>query len=163
MKTFLELNIKKWEYDALIKVRDKLATSVFAYEGDFWENNEEGRGLLFNMNYTARTRTAWTDADDDQEEEYACGTVCCIGGWVKIENEGWKPNAKGLIELTAEMQDSVDNYVDQDYGSPLRALYYPPDRLDYDAIKPSHAVQAIDNFLNYGDPMWDDIIPYEEY
>lgn len=83
--------------------------------------------------------------------EYQCGTVACIGGYAWLhENPG---DFKG-----------ADRYVDQ-YGDEcvpvggIDDLYYPwRVARDWSKITPAQAAEAIENYLETGEPYWTDVL-----
>jgi len=165
MKTIEELGIKQWEYDSLLKVRGNLVLESMMHVLD----KDLARGHAFNMGYTGSPATEL----DEKGNEADCGTVCCIGGWMKVIEQKWTPNEKGFIPLDYERQNLVENYVSEAEGE-LHALFYPLMSMDdysrgnwydevyengfyhveYSKITPRQAVDAIDNYLETGSANW---------
>lgn len=75
-----------------------------------------------------------------------CGTFACIGGHMA--------QIMGMTEYE-DIQPFVSDHKE------LHELFYPDfdGDMDWDDITPTQAVMAIDNFLNTGDPAWNEVIP----
>lgn len=128
MKTANELQITMTEYDALKKTRELLDSGQVV-----WQDRENEQVLdwghepmQFNMS-TIRS-------------DEGCQTVCCIGGWMA--------HTMGKTDRW----EAID-YVNNKISPALASLCFPEPGL-MNAIKPEHAVKAIDNFFNTGFPMW---------
>lgn len=140
MRTAEELSITEEELAALLKVREGLASGCFVHVPDVEEvdlPDDEDSPLVkarkFNMNYTGI--------------QASCGTVACIGGWMKTV---MTPDA-----IPSEMRDYVYGYRHHVIGK----LFFPKLEIDdYDRITPEQSVQAIDNFLATGDPRWSEVV-----
>lgn len=74
-----------------------------------------------------------------------CGTVACIGGWAYFL-------ANGPENYDATVGQYVRGDEDRD------ELYFPECAVNYDAITPQQAAQAITNFLDGGDPKWAEVL-----
>lgn len=88
---------------------------------------------------------------------YDCGTVMCIGGWAKLFMDNLDPD-----KLSPDEVMDINAYVlSVGYGKPLNALFYPSDDEGSipSAITPHQAADAIDNFLQFGDPRWPEVCP----
>lgn len=107
-----------------MKVRDGLASGEYRHVKNI-DTAKPNDKLGFNM-------YRWMD-------EYNCGSVGCIGGW---------------LETKANI--SVSNENDQ-----FKDLFMPADIGDWDKITPTKAAKAIDNFLNGKEP-WDFMRPKEQ-
>lgn len=146
MKTAEELGITQPELDALIWVRDGLGNGTFTHADDentreFNENNRTGN--YFNMNLTCHVNNG------------GCGTVGCIGGWmwlhmhrdeVLIVDDVFKPTKKQNVAAL--------DYIGE--HERLARLFYPRNREDWHLLTARDTVDAIDNFLNTGNPEWPD-------
>lgn len=131
-----KLKIKPWERKALIELVDVLPTMAHIKESDLTEGEAEEAKPVFNLNYTARP-------------EYSCGTVCCIGGWVKVMDFGINLDNPALTE---DQVDEADSYVKYDRSKVLGDLYYPRkwNIAEWDHITPSEAAAVIEHFLETG-------------
>lgn len=150
MKTFEELKVTKEEYDALQVVRDNLRAGVFVHGHSDPKNPSRP---VFDMNVSCGLFGFGT----------ICGTVGCIGGWVALVMAG-----KAFVPLeverpiTREDRWAADSYVSDASSEALRELYYPSRGINWHEITPEMAAQAIDNFLNAGDPDWGSVVPYDD-
>lgn len=136
MKTAEELEITYEEYEALKQVKCLLDTGTIPEEN-------------FNMKF-------FFDGEQD------CGTVCCIGGWMQVLMGlgNVKTRQKSLLQhpltdvqfyLRAKLKCGEDS-------SALDPLFYPIVKdIAWDQISKTQAIQAIDNFLETGDPKWPEI------
>lgn len=120
LKTAEELGISQEEYDALLKVRHKLASGELRYVPKKTLGRQLNVGfhpndVIFNMN--------------DWESTHKCGTARCIGGHMALE-----------IGLP-----SWADYEDTTYNGPLYNLCW-----DWGGGDPAaaEAVLAIDRFLS---------------
>lgn len=77
---------------------------------------------------------------------HACGTVACIAGAIDVFN--------GL----GKGSDATDYLEHKFKNLNLHELFYPNEVFAYEAITPKQALEAIKNFEEEGDPMWDDIL-----
>lgn len=173
-KTARQLKLTQPEFDALIKVRDLLRAEVIHHDKHDAEItfdrevDDTGRDVpLFNMATAAAT--------------YECGSVACIGGNMSLIMQGVRLTSE-RIGLTFEQANIADSYVfshrPSTIGLPssnsrkrhrgLTALFYPRELgtmsednvdtvSDWERITPAAAVDAIDNFLETGDPKWEDV------
>jgi len=148
MKTATELGITKAELANLIKVRDLLASNAIEKGTRFSEDKSDA----FNMGYSCSSK------------DVACGSIMCIGGWMRTFELGLKPNGYGVYAISGSHADDITAYVDNAQGKPIGSLFWPMDeygdvRLDLTSITPAEAVVAIDNFLRTGNPDWDNAAP----
>jgi hypothetical protein len=117
-----ELRLSYAELGALLGTREMLRTKTLkdAHGRSFADDDEH----LFNMG--------------DACVIYVCGSVACIGGT--------------MAQIMGKNASEAMRYVASSSGK-LRELFFPkPPKgsvhdLDYDKIKPTEAVVAIDNFL----------------
>jgi hypothetical protein len=147
MLTVNQLGITQAELEALLWTRQQLVDHAI-----------NGNGNKFDMNYPSKN--------------YHCGTSGCIGGWMKIHMLEVAPDDKGVFRLDPHEESVVDSYVNTSRSRTLGPLFYPalpddhPLRTEWERITPAHGVQAIDNFLNTGDPNWigvlQDVAEYAE-
>lgn len=135
MRTAEELGITQQEYEALLAVRDGLASGALVHELDYSSCPGARR---FNMETTGKYSPD-------------CGTVACIGGWMyaAMHNNEITESDFGRLSPAVERQA---NYVSS--SSPMGRLFYPPVTYDYHTITTEQAVKAIDNFVEHGDPHW---------
>ena len=132
MKTARQLRITAKEYEALLKVRDLLSK----------------REVLFDMGTILNEKRYRRGFGKDVHN---CGTVGCIGGWMAVIMHG------GLDDFNFDrMSDDVISYVERGRSSALDKLFYPGGvHVDlWSEITPGHAIRAMDNFMNTGDPDW---------
>lgn len=97
-----------------------------------YETLPRGSKHLFNMRVSCRIE--------------GCGSIGCIGGAMAM-----------IMGLDADKAvDYVGGGITQhgDHSPALSLLFFPPDDMDWDDIKPRHAIKAIKNFLDYGKPLW---------
>jgi hypothetical protein len=135
---------------ALEWVRNGLRSGLFAKIGA--DNYPEGKNG-FNM---GRAHTS-----------YSCGSVACIGGWAWVAQNLDKVERDGdFFIVPEEHADAADNFVyrTKDYNKELGALFFPPgfSGAQYRAITMEQAAQAIDNYLETGDPKWDEVVEVAE-
>lgn len=143
------------ERNAMAEVRDALRRGELRHINEpeiaALEEGEYGFNMAFPMvdNVTSYDR-------------HRCGAVGCIGGWMYLAmTKGFSAASK----LTGEDYLAATSYVER-YGwdGDLKELFYPEDSMwctgivNYDSITPDDAAQAIDNFLEYGDPKWPEIL-----
>lgn len=141
MKTAAELNIEDWEFDALIRVRDMLATQAFRHENQDPDSPKPG----FDMNHTAIPRKL----------TYECPSVSCIGGSMYLHHKGMLGK-----RISHEFATEADNYVYNHVA--LFDLFFPPSNYEYFDITPAQAVEAIDNFTHSGKPDWHAVLETEQ-
>lgn len=67
-----------------------------------------------------------------------CGTVACIGGWMAAELGMGKGEAQAFVHNNDTFHD----------------LFFPGQIKTWEQITPEMAVEAIDSFLEHGDPDW---------
>jgi hypothetical protein len=144
-----ELRITPKEYDALLKTRKLLADG----EIKFFDVDRDylAPGQYFSMDIAQTGRE--------------CGTVCCIGGWMKrlmcshvpTDREVWNYvaayHSKPLYKLFWPLRDENGADMYDDWGDP----YDFPTHL----IDPTYAVEAIDNFFRTSDPNWPCVLKLE--
>jgi hypothetical protein len=132
-----DMELNDAEMTALIKVRKDLADGRYRHFASyrrfsFKKLNMAGFGWpadcrIFSM--------------DRYLEEYSCGTVGCIGGWMLHELRMYNPNHCKMFYFAE--------------GKPrLWQLFYGcPDNIDRHLITPRRAVRAIDNYI-LGHNIW---------
>jgi len=146
MKTPEELGITEEEFKNLLIVKSLLDSGSLTY---YYEETDSP--FRFDMNTTS------------SGNEYECGSVACIGGWVSFFMQGNKFSKESIMKIDHVI---ADNYVNMDKSPPLEKLYFP-ELEDYDindfyeAITPVEASQAIQNFLETGNPKWDSVLDEE--
>lgn len=135
-KTAEELNIKQEEYDALVKVRNGLASGCFVHVevNSFGKPIGEHAPMGFNMSSCGA--------------HGSCGTVACIGGWMQVIMQGKTSNP---VEVDSRLQNNYVHFGGST-GS-LKELFFPPCGV-MDTVTTEQAVEAIDNFLTTGSPDW---------
>jgi len=144
MKTPEELGITEEEFKNLLIVKSLLDSERLTY---YYEETDSP--FRFNMNTTS------------SGDEYECGSVACIGGWVSFFMQGNKFTKESIMKIDHVI---ADNYVLKSRSTSLERLYFPElknnteDADFYQAITPGEASQAIQNFLETGDPDWDSIL-----
>jgi hypothetical protein len=135
MKTANELRIRDEEYEALKWVREELATNAIV-----WQNRS---GEWIEWSSAPKQFNMGTILSRD-EGFGGCKTAACVGGWMAIRmghTERW---------------DAV-NYVNNEMSPALVPLCFPyPSLMEH--MRPEHAVKAIDNFLETGDPAWEQVM-----
>jgi hypothetical protein len=148
MKTFEELGITLAEYDALKVVRANLASGQFIHltQDDFETIQSKSLASpVFNMEVPA--------------ENYDCGSVACIGGWTKAVMDGGELTNEYFARF--DVKTAADEYVRIYRSESLDPLFYPNRNdgwiIKYDEITIPMAVEAIDNFLESGDPKWTEV------
>lgn len=164
MKTSAELNLTDSQYDALKRVRYGLATGLLIHVENYDEHGEEPDGygtdprFAFNMGVSGKTTPG-------------CGTVACIGGWVYVL-ENWIKDPKTRIYSPPPGSKIEDEelrqaeFVTCPGNDALKSLFFPPDYVDHHSIEwvewaeitAKMAVEAIDNYLNTGDPDWRSVL-----
>lgn len=88
---------------------------------------------------------------------HSCGTVMCIGGLAYTLANPDEPNIDVLARQYVNRRVGERGY---DYT--LHELFYPSNLAClYDKITPLHAAQAVDNWLENGDPRWTEIVQCE--
>lgn len=90
--------------------------------------------------------------------QYGCGTVGCIGGHMAVI----LGETDGPAHVPHTRDEKAHRYVmvKNSNGTPLHNLFFPPFQHDkWYRITPKIAVQAIDNWLKYGDPKWRKLLP----
>lgn len=157
MKTAEELYITQEEYDALLWVREKLASGKIEHSSHV-RAHDGGVHNMFNMSVASAP--------------YSCGTVACIGGWMSLKMQdvadaAIEDNLKLRWITTAHANNYVGSYAGdnehreangRDGRSQLGRLFYPKETLAWDPITPAQAVRAIDNYLETGQPRWEEIV-----
>ena len=144
MKPFTneELDITQKERVAMIKMRKLLLrTKVAGVKTDYYGEKDRRACLMPNFNGPTFFKM------DISAGNWECGTVCCIGG--------------GMALLMGMSIQKAAAYVENHFS--LNDLFYPTYRdggqLNYEKITPKRAAQAIENFLFYGRPRWQTIVP----
>lgn len=91
-----------------------------------------------------------------------CGTTACIGGWLYLIRH-YNGNVPHIVDANtvARANQFVNKewFQNENEHSRLGRLFY--ERLDRDITR-AQGAQAIRNFLECGDPKWDEIAPIEE-
>lgn len=141
MKTAEELGIEPWEHKRLIEVRALLMQDSFDVKKPV---NTRCSKPVFDMGISA------LGTKEAEKEGYACPSVSCIGGSMYLLEHG--VFGENLSNDDAKL---VDGYVWR--NRPLHILFFPPSHVPYDKITPSIAAEAIENFLNTGDPKWEEL------
>jgi hypothetical protein len=148
-----QLRITENELKALLWTRELIATGQMRH--DPAETREFAYG--FNMNFSL---------SGDGE---LCGTTGCIGGWMYLFMQR---NRMEPAFLNGQQNGwcSAMSYVHKHKSAALHELFYPLATsdaygnpllgncgadIDYPAIPPEWALEAIDNFLTAGAPEWD--------
>ena len=140
MKTASDLGMTESEYSSLLKVRDMLANGLIAHA----ESNDQA-GNTFDMDVSC--------------DRHSCGTLMCIGGWVKVLDMNLPTDSNGVFIISEEQELEIGNYVSSQTG-PLESLYFPSDGVvHWSRIGPVEAAKAIDNVLQHGDPDWPEAAP----
>lgn len=139
MMTADELELKQEELDALLAVRNSLALGCLKHEPNYNEHMfipsaSDDAPRLFNMLSGGEIRT--------------CGTIACIGGWMDVALKHRAPNSH-IDRLNTVLSPMSDR--------PIDALFYPSSRIPWNELDTEMAVKAIDNFLEIGDPLWEEI------
>lgn len=128
-KTARQLRIRQDEYEALIAVRDDLATGrlVHIHVPDNWLIRPVPLRATSAEHFNMDVWSVYTE----------CGTVHCIGGAIEAR-----------IGRKIRLHDS-----------PMRELFIPPETPCFRSndITAAQAVQAIDNYLATGKPNWESI------
>jgi hypothetical protein len=128
------LNLKDTD-GTLAAVRDLLRKPTVLLQTEHqYVFKVEGLTNFFNMNLAAMSV--------EDEEEYVCGTACCIGGtaWVYENGTG--------VSALSNADRYVGQFLNRSADAGLSALYYPRCVNNWDAITPAEAADAIDNYLN---------------
>lgn len=141
MMTAEQLGIKRWELNALIKVRDMLINGELQYVKNLARLSRDFNGSGFNMGMASR--------------ELDCGAVRCIGGWMghfkKIDESNYVEEDK-----SEALHDLFYPDLDFSWSSVLagrRGGLNP-----YEKITTEQAVRAINNFLYDGEPRWIEVL-----
>jgi hypothetical protein len=101
----------------------------------------------FDMNTWSETAVHWRQDGKEQ----VCGTVMCIGGWA----EHLTPEL-GLRAHFAQLRPL-------ERGGPLYRLCHPPmDLVNWSDVGPRDAARAIRNYLEKGDPLWEEVMQATE-
>lgn len=131
MKTAEELGITQDEFDGLQAVEAGLRSGKYVHVENLYHHHTVETKPIFNM-------AAMFDTHD-------CGQAGCIGGWLALQ---MGLNAREACDYVA--RNSFE------YKS-LEPLFYPSSttRVDYEAITPLAAANAIRDFLNTGIVDWD--------
>lgn len=158
MKTHEELQLSKEEFDALLKVREMLATTPTEYRevarvgGEF---DSRGLEVLDGFGGFDMSRTCVSPADTEMRG-YECGTVGCIGGWMGVHMYAEAPKLGEQCVVGPVIARRIDEYVRHfetggcRWDEPISDLFYPSHYL-MPHIRAHHAVQAIDHFLEHGE------------
>lgn len=143
MKTHTELGLTESELVNLKKVRDLLSSNAIEKGSRGTEDEKD----VFNMAYSC------------SQKDHSCGSILCIGGWLKLFELDLKPDDLGIYAISDGDQDRISDYVDAAQAKPIGDLFWPSDeygevRDDINSITAHQAVRAIDNFLRTGKPNW---------
>jgi hypothetical protein len=135
--TSRQLGIKPWERRGLIAFI-KAAPTMKHNPTPNHTVKPGDDGLVFNMSFPLIAAE--------------CGTVCCIGGFVWVQEHGAK--------ITDEHCDHGFNRNTADYVyntvSKLYALYFPHlHNQNWGHIKPTAAAKVVEHFLFTGEIKWD--------
>ncbi len=134
MKSYKELGITFAEYGALLGTRQLLWSGQLTHCETNTDNPPPGQH--FNM-----------DVAGIKDE---CGTIACIGGTMAI--------IMGKVDPSGDvrtLEGAAQHYVSCERSITLDALFYPRENdLSWGRITAEQAVEAIDNFLTTGRPMW---------
>jgi hypothetical protein len=146
MLTAEQLQIKPWEYYALIRVRDYLAS---AKTPNVQDKSSRGASpvkddVKFHMNFPI--------------QPFHCGTAFCIGGFVALYKE--KQIIPDAVEVDIRLVQTIDYYVFHGRSRALYDLFFPHTIREtaWDDITAEQAVKAIDSFLETGDPNWEEVV-----
>lgn len=140
MKTAEQLGISQPEYEALIRVRDGLRSGKYVHV-------KPGEGVCPAPEVKAFNMDISFEKGDELNGFPDCDQVGCIGGWVAFDLGYANPS----------------HYVYQnDDDAAIRPLFFPPSHLSYSEVTEEQAAQAIDNFLNTGDPRWEEVVEGEQ-
>lgn len=146
LKMHKKLKIKKWELESLLKTRAILASEKVRNARH--KGKTRLKGALFDIGNSGESNYA-----SDRKEEYNCGTVACIGGWMRLlKDEGFCPTRL----FTEDETRSATLYVNDpdSHSEPLHGLFFPPIRYNWNKITAADAVVAIDKFLETGKADW---------
>lgn len=148
MKTHQELGITEIELTNLIKVRDMLAEDHLSRTTQHHPKRD-----AFNMESTCSAL---------KEPEHQCGTVMCIGGWMKALDLDLPKDEVGNLKIDEDAAHKIDTYIRHSEGE-LRLLFWPRTE-QYGlaegmiTITKPQAVKAINNYLYTGHSNWDSIL-----
>lgn len=131
---YKQLGIKEQEFWALLHVRDELE------RGDIVHFD---CGAAVDAVVTG-VKKRWFDMGVGGDR-HGCGTLGCIGGWMYA---AMHPKAR-----VGRMQDYVDRH--QGVSSPFHELFFGR---TWSSITPAQGVKAIDNFLEFGKPDWEEVL-----
>lgn len=134
-----QLGISENEYEALLWVRNELATGRLkhmetSYEGVY------GSGI-YGSGISLKGLSPSSRKQGFNMSEWRCGTTCCIGGWME-----YRMDHRIDEEI---MPDNLLNVFYPDIGACVSF---------YDAITPAQAVAAIDNYFKHGEPRWAEVL-----
>lgn len=111
----------------LIDVMECLKAGVYTHEKSRYEMPVVGK--YFNMCY-------WGERTN-------CQTVKCIGGWLNVK-------------IGRDFNEQLDTHNTETLHA-FNRLFHPNSNVYWRDITPEMAAQAIDNFLRFRDPKWDEI------
>lgn len=135
MLTHEKIPITFAEYGALLGTREMMKEQILrAAKG---HSDPVPNEHLFNMNCAMKFEQ--------------CGTIGCIGGHMALIL-GWRSPYESDAHRGASYHAYM--YVDHGRSKALYDLFYPHPLHEWEQITPEMAVEAIDNFLEYGDPKW---------
>lgn len=133
--TFQELGALLGAYELIRHrfIEHKDADSYTVVKAESIRAAEKG-AHVFNMNIACQV--------------HGCGTVSCIGGTMAL--------IMGL-----DVSDAT-RYVDDRHSPALDSLFWPGRQMaslaNYNNITPDQSLQAIENFLQHGDPKWPEVL-----
>lgn len=81
-----------------------------------------------------------------------CGTVACIGGHMALIMDVADKEIKYANK--ASINETAWRYVGEKASRALLKLFYPHPLTSWEFITRECAIEAIDNFLNTGNPQW---------
>lgn len=145
MLTATQLGITNLELTALGTVREGLASGKYRHVEYASRDGIENTGEpVFNMG------TAY--------HQYDCGQVGCIGGWTAMVLGKTPEQANDYVYSKESYYDEdTDEHIED---APIYKLFFP--RGNMESITPTQAVQAIDNFRNFANPLWESILSEEQ-
>lgn len=134
-----------WEIEGLKKVLTLLKSNKLVHEKYIYDAAIEDE-CVFNMDIAGSST--------------ACGSAACIGGWNYILTNELDPASLKWQDL-----NNVRGYVQNNRHSTITDLYFPCVRdgeewrdVKYNSITTQQAIVAIENYLEYRDPRWIEIL-----
>lgn len=145
-KTAEQLGITDQEYDALIKVKEFLATI---------ENPRDVQSEYPIQNFDKLPPQQAKFNMRNPVEKYDCGTACCIGGWMSLYMQGVQ--LVQPVTITGLNATMASRFVYDRKSDPLQPLFFPlkDDSDEYwDGLTPMDAIVQIELFLTTGEVTW---------